>query len=170
MSAILDDYETLAQELEQAETALYLAQWRYHLSEAKRLERKLAGRQNRTEEIEVVRHSAEVKKAPTTRTRTKSVGRPRPASQRRFRTEGATTVIVRLLYENRPGLTNFEMQARNGIAIKGRVIRKIVNRLIAAGCAERQGKKAVITETRIAAWEASPLFLHSSRNNRGHAA
>jgi hypothetical protein len=67
-------------------------------------------------------------------------------------------------------MTNFEMQARNGIAIKGRLIRKIVNRLLAAGCAIRDGKKIRLTETGVAAWEASPLFLHSTRNNQGRAA
>ena len=177
MTPTSSDYEALAEEQEQSETAFYFAQWRHHLDEAKKFELKISQRQNRTDDVETDvkadRNATETKRRSSgsaERKPKKGDRRARPSSRRRFLMEGPTTVIVRLLYENRAGMSNFEMQARNGIAIKGRVIRKTVNRLVAAGCAVRQGKKVVLTETGITAWEASPLFLRSSRNSRGHAA
>ena len=87
----------------------------------------------------------------------------------RFRSEGPTAVIVRLLYESKEGMKTFEMQARSGIAIRGRVIRKIVGRLIESGCARRDGEKIIFTEEGIRSWEASPLFLHSRREGHSRA-
>jgi hypothetical protein len=83
---------------------------------------------------------------------------------RPFSTEGPTTVIVRLLYEHRQGMTIYEIKTRNGIAIKPESVRKIVGRLLAAGHAKRERKKIILVESGIKLWEASPLFLHSQRS------
>jgi hypothetical protein len=169
---VLSDLEMRKKELEQAAN-LHSVQQKYHASEAAKHERELAGILIRIDEIELGlrRQSAGKQLAKKEgKARRASARTSKSSSYQRFRTEGPTIVIVRLLYENRVGITNYEMQARNGIAIKGRMIRKSVNRLITSGCAIRKGKRVLLTDMGITAWEASPLFLHSSRNSRDQAA
>jgi hypothetical protein len=92
-------------------------------------------------------------------TKRRSRGGMRP-----FSSEGPTTVIVRLLYEHREGMTVYEMQTRNGIAIKPALVRKIAGRLLASGYAKRERQKIILIEAGRKLWEASPLFLHTQRS------
>ncbi len=165
------DLASRKKELEKA-TQFQSAQHAHHLSEAAKYARELEETRIRLDEVNRLLKPSKESSQQQAKTGSGTSKKRSSSTYQRFRTEGPTTVIVRLLYEHREGMTNFEMLAHNGIAIKGRVIRKIISRLIEAGCARREGKnnKVILTEQGIRLWEASPLFLHSSRNHKSRAA
>jgi hypothetical protein len=157
----------LASRKKELEKAMHFlsAQHAHNLSEAAKYARKLKETRSRLDEINRLLKPGG-KSSQQGKTGSGTSKKPSSSSaHQRFRTVGPTTVIVRLLYEHRDGMTNFEMHAHNGIAIKGRVLRKIIGRLLKAGCARRNGTKVVLTDQGIGLWEASPLFLHSSRDH-----
>ena len=170
MSLSIKDLEARKRELEQ-EIQRYSTQHEYHTAESAKYERELIGAQARFDEnVRYLRQAMAKHQEEKTEKRSTGAKAPHASAYQRFRSEGPTAVVVRLLYENRAGMTIFEMQGRNGIAIRARMIRKIVVRLMQAGCAVQQGdKKVKLTELGISLWEASPLFLRSRRDGNSRA-
>jgi predicted transcriptional regulator len=166
----LGDLRSRKEELEKA-AAFHAAQHDLHASEAAKHAREMEYTRVRLDEINRLLSPRAAEKQHSRQEASGSDGATtsRLSGRQRYRSEGPTTVIVRLLYENTQGMTSYEMQARNGIAIKSEMIRKIVERLLKVGHARREGQKMVLTEQGIKLWEASPLFLRSQRNGTSRA-
>lgn len=162
------EFEARKRELEQEER-LCTDRYRHHAAEAAKYERELAVIQGQLKEN--ARHLDQLvqAKAATPEIAERMVPM-RPSPYQRFRIEGPTVVIVRLLHEFQGGLSLFELQARNGTAIRSRMIKKIVGRLIESGCARRAGDKVLLTDDGIRLWEGSPLFVSRERQGQGHTA
>jgi predicted transcriptional regulator len=158
-------------ELDKA-AAFHFEQHELHAAEAAKHGRELEEIRIRLDEINRLlsppaankRDQQEERSEPGGATKTRASGGPR-----RFRAEGPTTVIVRLLYEHKEGMTKIEIQMRNGIAIKREIIRKIVERLLTNGDAILDRQKVILTEQGTKLWQASPLFLHSQQNGTSRA-
>jgi hypothetical protein len=145
--------------------ALHSGQHAHHTSEAAKHARELHEAQIRLDEINRFLLPQTTKSpVPQQKEHTGNAAKRRPFGPQPYHSEGPTVVIVRLLYEHREGMTVYEMQTRNGIAIKPDRVRKIVGRLIKAGHAKKERQKVILLEPGIKKWEASPLFLHSQRN------